>query len=69
MTAHEDRLTKREKEVLALVALGKSNKEIARLMVITSNTVKDHVSAIIAKLDATNRAGAVAEAFRRGLMT
>jgi DNA-binding NarL/FixJ family response regulator len=55
----EDRLvatlTKREKEVLAEIAKGKSNKEIAASLMITEKTVKTHVSNILAKLNLSDR--------------
>ena len=60
------RLTPREREVLALVAGGTSNKGIARLLEVSPNTVKFHIAAILDKLDAATRAEAVAEALRRG---
>ncbi|MEZ4734266.1 MAG: LuxR C-terminal-related transcriptional regulator [Caldilineaceae bacterium] len=50
-TAH-----RREQEVLALLAQGLPNKEIAERLVITERTAKFHVSAILSKLGATNRA-------------
>ena len=49
------RLTERERAVLALVAEGKSNKEIAHLLFITSHTAKAHVSRILHKLDKESR--------------
>jgi DNA-binding NarL/FixJ family response regulator len=48
-------LTKREKEVLAEIAKGKSNKEIAAALMITEKTVKTHVSNILAKLNLSDR--------------
>jgi DNA-binding NarL/FixJ family response regulator len=48
-------LTKREKEVLAEIAKGKSNKEIAATLMITEKTVKTHVSNILAKLNLADR--------------
>jgi DNA-binding NarL/FixJ family response regulator len=50
-----DELTKREKEVLAEIAKGKSNKEIAASLMITEKTVKTHVSNILAKLNLADR--------------
>jgi two-component system, NarL family, response regulator LiaR len=72
-TRHEDAtdaepLTDREKEVLALLAQGKSNKEIAAALVISERTVKFHVSAIMGKLGAGNRTEAVSIAAGRGLV-
>ena len=62
-------LSPREKEVLALVAEGLSNNEIAERLVISTNTVRKHVSACISKLDATNRAQAAALAVRYQLVS
>ena len=56
-----DILTEREQEVLVLVAQGKTNKEIAELLVITTNTVKRHLKAIFAKLDIHTRSAAAAK--------
>ena len=60
------RLTAREREVLGLVAAGISNKAIARELRVSPNTVKFHIAAILAKLDAATRAEAVVAALRRG---
>ncbi len=62
-------LTAREQEVLALVAQGRSNRQIADLLYISAKTVSVHVSNILAKLDAAGRTEAVAVARRRGLLT
>lgn len=59
-------LTAREREVLALVATGISNKGIARQLLVSPNTVKFHIAAILDKLDASTRAEAVAAALRNG---
>lgn len=61
-------LTPRELEVLALVALGSPNKEIAQRLSISERTVKFHVSAIMGKLGAANRTEAVAMAVQQGLI-
>ncbi|HEV7921921.1 MAG TPA: response regulator transcription factor [Thermoanaerobaculia bacterium] len=63
-----ERLTPREREVLALVAAGKSNKEIASALRIAERTAKFHVTAILSKLRAENRAQAVAIAAERHLI-
>ena len=61
-------LTPREREVLALMVDGAPNKLIARVLGISARTAKFHVAAILAKLHAQNRAGAVAIALRDGLV-
>lgn len=61
-------LSAREHAVLRDVAAGRSTKQIARALGITERTVKFHVSSIMNKLGAGNRAQAVAEAARRGLL-
>ena len=61
-------LTPREREVLALVADGRSNREIALQLFISAKTASVHVSNILAKLDASGRTQAVAIARRRGLL-
>lgn len=63
-----DSLTPRETEILALVAEGRSNGEIARQLFISAKTVSVHVSNILAKLDAAGRTEAAAIARRRGLL-
>ncbi len=61
-------LTAREREVVALLAEGLSNKQIARKLGISADTAKFHVGRVIDKLDATGRTGAVAHAARRGVI-
>jgi two-component system nitrate/nitrite response regulator NarL len=61
-------LTSRERQVLALVAAGLANKEIARQLKISEHTVKFHVAAILAKLGAQSRTEAGYLAARRGLI-
>lgn len=61
-------LTPREREVLALLASGRSSKEIARMLVISPRTVTTHVQHILAKLDVNSRARAIALAHRVGLV-
>jgi DNA-binding NarL/FixJ family response regulator len=61
-------LTARELEVLAAMADGASNKAIARRLGISFHTVKFHVAAILAKLDAESRTEAVARGARLGLV-
>ncbi|MER0444866.1 response regulator [Streptomyces sp. NPDC006711] len=59
-------LTEREKEVLALIADGRSNREIARHLVLSEKTVKTHVSNILMKLDLADRTQAALWAVRHG---
>jgi DNA-binding CsgD family transcriptional regulator len=61
-------LTLREREVLAAMADGASNKVIARRLGISFHTAKFHVASILAKLDADTRTEALARAARRGLV-
>ncbi|MEA3322409.1 MAG: response regulator transcription factor [Bacillota bacterium] len=63
---HEE-LTKRELEVLAEIAKGKSNKEIASSLFITEKTVKTHVSNILAKLEVADRTQAALYAVKHGI--
>jgi NarL family two-component system response regulator LiaR len=62
-----DALTERQKEVLALVVEGLSNSEIAERLVISQATVRYHVSTILSKLGAANRAEAAALAVKHRL--
>ncbi|MGI8403581.1 MAG: response regulator [Thermomicrobiales bacterium] len=62
----EARLSQRESEVLALVAAGKSNREIGRDLFLSEATVKSHLVHIFAKLDVTSRTAAVAKARASG---
>lgn len=61
-------LTRRELEVLALMAEGASNKVIARRLGISVHTAKFHVGSLLDKLDATGRTDAVAQAVRQGVI-
>lgn len=61
-----DPLTGREREVLALIAEGKSNREIARSLRVSEKTVKAHVSSVLAKLGVQDRTQAAVYAVRHG---
>jgi two-component system, NarL family, response regulator len=61
-------LSAREREVLSLLASGKSNKDIASHLGITEATVKCHVSAILLRLNVSDRTEAVVTALQRGLV-
>ena len=60
-------LTEREREILGLIALGKSNAEIAEDLVLSPKTVSNHVSNIFSKLQVVDRAQAVLRARQAGL--
>ncbi|MEU2875522.1 MULTISPECIES: response regulator transcription factor [unclassified Streptomyces] len=60
-------LTEREREVLGLIADGRSNREIARALVLSEKTVKTHVSNILMKLDLADRTQAALWAVRHGV--
>jgi DNA-binding NarL/FixJ family response regulator len=61
------RLTPREREVLAQLARGRSNREIARALTVSEKTVKTHVSSILSKLGVPDRTQAALYAVRHGL--
>lgn len=61
-------LSAREREVLALVARGTSNREIARELFISEATVKTHLTHLYAKLGVNDRAAAVAAGYDRGIL-
>lgn len=63
-----DRLTPRERDVLTALAEGRSNREIARALRIGDETVKTHVSSVLAKLGLADRTPAAIYALRRGLV-
>jgi two-component system, NarL family, response regulator DegU len=67
-TATAEPLSEREREVLVLLAQGASNKDMAEKLFITEGTVKNHVSNILAKLQAENRTQAADIARRQGLV-
>jgi DNA-binding NarL/FixJ family response regulator len=60
-------LTDREREVLDLIASGRSNHEIARLLVLSDKTVRNHISSIFSKLQVTDRSQAIVRAREAGL--
>ncbi|MFJ6930707.1 response regulator [Streptomyces nigra] len=64
----DEPLSAREREVLALVARGTSNREIARELFISEATVKTHLTHLYAKLGVNDRAAAVATAYERGIL-
>jgi two-component system, NarL family, response regulator len=61
-------LTDRERQVLQLLAVGKSNQEIGTDLSITESTVKFHINHILGKLNVSDRTQAVVKALRRGLV-
>lgn len=66
--AGEEPLSERELEVLRCVALGSANKQIARTLSITEDTVKTHLRSIFFKLDVRDRTEAVVQAVRRRII-
>lgn len=62
-------LTPREKEILTYMAKGYSNKQIATSLSISEQTIKNHVTSILRKLDANARTQAVVIAIKRGIIT
>ena len=61
-------MSARELEILAMVANGEANREIANELVIAGETVKSHIASIMVKLGARNRTHAVALAYAEGLI-
>jgi two-component system NarL family response regulator len=64
----ENPLTKREQEILALIAAGKSNQEIGEILYIAPGTVRVHVHAILQKLEVRDRTQAAVLAIQKGLV-
>lgn len=67
--AHTEDLTERERDVIDLVAQGRSNQEIAQALVISEKTVKTHVSNILSKLQLEDRTQLAIYAIRKGLVS
>ena len=65
---HETSLSPRERQILALLAEGRTQGQIASALVISSKTVATHIQHILSKLGVQSRAQAVAVAFQRGLV-
>ena len=63
-----DRLTTREAEVLRLLAIGRTNKDVSLVLSISLNTVATHVRSILSKTNCANRTEAAAYAMRHGLL-
>ena len=61
-------LSQRELEVLQLIALGSTNQEIARQLIVSPGTIKAHTASIYRKLDVANRTEAVARARQLGIL-
>ncbi|WP_418790524.1 LuxR C-terminal-related transcriptional regulator [Phosphitispora sp. TUW77] len=60
-------LNPQERRILALIAEGKTNKEIAQILMLSNNTIKNYVSGILSKLNFSNRAEAAAYAVKNNL--
>ena len=67
-TIGREELSQREIEVLTLVAMGLTNKEIAQRLFISDKTARNHVASCLLKLGANDRTEAVTKAIRRGLI-
>lgn len=63
-----ERLTRRELEIVSHIAKGSANKQIALELDITEQTVKNHIASIMSKLDAKNRTHILTLAIRQGLI-
>lgn len=61
-------ITEREAEVLALLAAGRSNKEIAQALAVSPNTIKTHIARLFEKLEAARRTQAILKARELGLI-
>jgi non-specific serine/threonine protein kinase len=68
-TPSVDGLTRREREVAGLLALGRTNRQIAETLVVTEGTAENYVQRLLSKLGFKNRAQAAVWALERGLVT
>lgn len=66
---HDLPITHREKEILSHLAQGKTNKKISEDLMLSTSTVRNHISSIFSKLRITNRSQATAIAIYSGLLT
>jgi DNA-binding NarL/FixJ family response regulator len=69
MAVNGDALTARETDVLRQLALGRSNREIAAALTVGEETIKTHVAHVLSKLQVENRAQAIVQALKRGLVS
>jgi LuxR family transcriptional regulator, quorum-sensing system regulator CviR len=69
VSARGERITRREAQVLRLIAFGKTEREIATILCVSSSTVAHHVEHILEKLKARNRPHAVYKAIELGILT
>ncbi len=68
LPGYELPLTNREKEIMILVAQGRTNKEISQNLILSISTVRNHISSIFTKLQISNRSQATAIAIYSGLL-
>lgn len=64
----KEQLTKRQLEVVNLIKLGRTNRQIAYVMQLNEQTIKNHVSVVLRKLDADDRAHAVYLCMKKGII-